>query len=190
MKASAKPANPAKARAAMLAAGLVLALAFTAAAAPAQTTGEHIGFVDMKRLVDNAPQMEDSRRKLEAEFSARDSALKTDEARLTERRAAYARDGATLPKDKADAMKREIDALERSIKRNRDNLRNELKTRSDQELDQSWREINNVVVEFAREAGFDLIVQSPVIYASPRIDVTDQVLERLKRQHQAGTAGQ
>lgn len=87
-------------------------------------------------------------------------------------------------------MKREIDALERSIKRNRDNLRNELKTRSDQELDQSWREINNVVVEFAREAGFDLIVQSPVIYASPRIDVTDQVLERLKRQHQAGTAGQ
>lgn len=98
MKASAKPANPAKARAAMLAAGLVLALAFTAAAAPAQTTGEHIGFVDMKRLVDNAPQMEDSRRKLEAEFSARDSALKTDEARLTERRAAYARDGATCRK--------------------------------------------------------------------------------------------
>ncbi|MEO8459475.1 MAG: OmpH family outer membrane protein [Dokdonella sp.] len=174
----------------MLASGLALVLAIAAPSAQAQTPGEHIGFVDMKRLVDNAPQMEDSRRKLEAEFSARDATLKADETRLGERRATYARDGATLPKDKADAMKREIDALERSIKRNRDNLRNELKTRSDQELDQSWREINNVVVEFARDAGFDLIVQSPVIYASPRIDITDQVLERLKRQHQPGTAGQ
>lgn len=36
------------------------------------------------------------------------------------------------------------------------------------------------MVEFAREQNIDLIVPSPVVYASQRIDVTDQVLERLK----------
>ncbi len=87
----------------------------------------------------------------------------------------------------ADALQREIDALDRSIKRSRDTLRAELKTRSDQELDRSWREINDAVVEFAREQGYDLIVPSPVVYASPKVDVTDRVLERLRRSAKADT---
>ena len=72
-----------------------------------------------------------------------------------------------------------------AIKRNREAMRNDLKSRSDQELDKSWREINDAAVEFAREQGFDLIVPSPVVFASPRVDITEQVLERLKKQFRA-----
>ena len=68
-------------------------------------------------------------------------------------------------------------------------MRNDLKSRSDQELDKSWREINDAVVEFAREQGFDLIVPSPVVYASPRVDITDQVLDRLRKQYREKPAG-
>lgn len=166
----------------LIASGFALALLLSAMGALAQSPGSRIGYVDMKRLVDNAPQMEESRRKLEREFSDRDAALKADDVKLASERAHYARESTTMSADQALNLKREIDALDRSIKRNRENLRNELKARSDQELDSSWREINNVVVDYAREAGFDLIVQSPVIYASPRIDITDKVLDRLKRQ--------
>lgn len=157
-----------------------LGLATTAAA---QSAAMRIGYVDMKRLLDNAPQVVAGRQKLEREFAPRDSALTADEMRLVAMRSRYERDSASMVRTEAEALKREIDALDRSIKRNRDNLRGELKTRSDQELDRSWREINDAVVEFAREQGIDLIVPSPVIYASQRIDVTDQVLERLKRKH-------
>ncbi|MGB0133844.1 OmpH family outer membrane protein [Dokdonella sp.] len=149
----------------------------------AQTTAMRIGYVDMKRLLDNAPQVVAGRQKLEREFAPRDTALSADEMRLVEMRSRYERDNASMNRTEAEALRREIDAFDRSIRRNRDNLRSELKTRSDQELDRSWREINNAVVEFAREQGIDLIVPSPVIYASQRIDVTDQVLERLKRKH-------
>lgn len=139
-----------------------------------------VGYVDMKRLLDNAPQVVGGRQKLEREFAARDTALKADEARASALRARQGHTGAAAPGN--DALQREIDALERSIKRNRDNLRAELKTRSDQELDKSWREISDAVVEFAREQNFDLIVPSPVIYASPKVDVTEQILDRLRRQ--------
>jgi outer membrane protein len=142
-----------------------------------------IGYVDMKRLLDNAPQVVAGRQKLEREFAPRDIALKADETRLADMRSRYERDRPTLTSSDAESQRREIDTLDRSIKRYRENLRSELKTRSDQELDRSWREINNAVVQFAREQGIDLIVPSPVVYASPRIDVTDQVLERLRRQH-------
>ena len=155
----------------------------------AQSPTMRIGYVDMKRLLDNAPQVVAGRRKLELEFAPRDSALNADEMRLVAMRSRYERDSASMERSEAEGLRREIDALDRSIKRNRENLRSELKTRSDQELDRSWREINNAVIEFAREQKIDLIVPSPVIYASQRIDVTDQVLERLRRQHDTKTSG-
>lgn len=165
---------------------LLVALTLTFAnAADAQPATVRIGYVDMKRLLDNAPQVVAGRQKLEREFAPRDTALNAEEVRLAAERTRYERDSALLSRDEAAVLKREIDALDRSIKRNRDNLRSELKARSDQELDRSWREINNAVVEFAREQNIDLIVPSPVVYASQRIDVTDQVLERLKRLHGA-----
>jgi outer membrane protein len=128
------------------------------------------------------------RQKLEREFAARDAALKADEKRAGDLRTRQTREAASMSKADADALQREIDALDRSVKRNRDALRAELKTRSDQELDKSWREINNAVVQFAREQGFDLIVPSPVIYASPKVDVTERILERLRRQSPPGAA--
>lgn len=158
------------------------AIAGSAVAVAQEHTGK-IGYVDMKRLLDNAPQVIASRNELEQEFAPRDAALKADEQRLAALRAQQEGDTKHAGTDDAVSRKREIDALDRSIKRNRDALRAELKSRSDQELDRSWRDINNAVVEFAREQGYDLIVPSPVVYASSRVDITDQVLERLKRQY-------
>jgi outer membrane protein len=166
---------------------LVCVIALTCAAhAQAPATSTHIGYVDMKRLLDNAPQVVAGRQKLEHEFAARDTALQADEKHLTELRARQTNSGVALPKNDAESLQREIDALDRSIKRTRDALRADLKTRSDQELDRSWREINDAVVEFAREQGYDLIVPSPVVYASPKVDITEQILDRLR--HQAAKA--
>ena len=161
---------------------MMAAVAFTGFAAAQAPTPARVGYVDMKRLLDNAPQVVAGRQKLEREFATRDAALKADEQRSASLRAEKARSSATQAKSDADSLQRQIDALDRSIKRNRENLRSELKARSDQELDKSWREINDAVVQFAREKGFDLIVPSPVIYASPKVDVTEQILERLRRQ--------
>jgi outer membrane protein len=159
-----------------------LLLAFAGVAEAQTATTAKVGYVDMKRLLDNAPQVVAGRQKLEREFAARDVLLKVDEKRAAELHARQARESGTVPKSDADILQREIDALDRSIKRKRDGLRGELKTRSDQELDRSWREINDAVVEFAREQGYDLIVPSPVVYASTRVDITEQILDRLRRQ--------
>ncbi|HQV72703.1 MAG TPA: OmpH family outer membrane protein [Dokdonella sp.] len=158
---------------------IALLLAFSSSLM-AQPAAMRIGYVDMKRLLDNAPQVIAGRQKLEREFAPRDSELSAEETKLATMRSRHERDSASMDRADAENLRREIDALDRSIKRKRENLRSELKSRSDQELDRSWREINNAVVEFAREQNIDLIVPSPVVYASQRIDVTDQVLERLK----------
>jgi outer membrane protein len=164
---------------------LALACAFVCMSARAQAPAgvpapTRVGYVDMKRLLDNAPQVLAGRARLQREFATRDTALKADQTRLDELRRKQERDAAILSKEDAEKLKREIDALDRAVRRSTEDLRNELKTRSDQELDRSWQEINNAVVEYARETGIDLVVPSPVVYANPRIDITDAVLERLR----------
>jgi outer membrane protein len=162
-------------------AGLLVVPVFGLDAGAMAAESTRVGYVDMKRLLDNAPQVVAGREALEKEFAPRDAALRADEKRLAELEAVAA-GGGLQPGDQAAAdRQREIDALDRSIRRQRDAMRADLKLRSDQELDRSWRDINNAVVEFAREQGYDLVVPSPVVYASPGIDITDQVLERLRR---------
>jgi outer membrane protein len=167
----------------------VLALLACAVAAPVvhaqpqQAPQTRIGYVDLKRLVDNAPQMVAGNARLQAEFADRDRQLKADEARLAQLRA---RDDGSVTGEAQRALAREVDALDRRIRRTRESLREELRRRSEEETERSWQAINEAVAAYAREQAYDLIVSSPVFYASPSIDITDQVLARLRRQAEGG----
>lgn len=143
-----------------------------------------IGYIDLKRLLDNAPQMASTNERLREEFAERDRRLKTDEARLAELQEKQRRESGMTTADVSEALSAEIDALDRKIRRTRETLRDELRRRSEEETELRWREINEAVAAYARENAYDLITHGPVFYASPSIDITDQVLARL-REHQA-----
>jgi len=160
---------------------LALLLALLPAAGFGQSGVGKIGYVDWKRLLDNAPQMQDSRARLQQEFAGRDNALKADEAKLTGLQQKYDRDASIMSKPDAEALKRQIDTLDRANKRTRETLRTELNTRATAERDRIWAQINDSVIEYARAQGYDLIVPSPVVYASARIDITDAVLDKLRQ---------
>ncbi len=162
--------------------GLVLAWAvalFGTVSALAQDA-VRIGYVDMKRLLDHAPQVIEGRERLEAEFDARDDRLGLDERRLQTMRQSLAREREVLATEEVLQREDAIESLARAIERTRQQLRDELRLRSEQETERAWSTLNAAVIEHAREAGFDLILPSPVIYASARVDITDAVLARLR----------
>lgn len=148
----------------------------------AQATPTRVGYVDMKRLLDNAPQVLAANARLKTEFDARDAELTRDEARLAELDQRIASGGAGAP----DTLQRQADALRRSVERTRQRLRDDLRTRSQEEVDRAWPLINDAIAEYAREQGYDLVVPSPQVYVSGRIDITDDVLERMRRAFEAG----
>jgi outer membrane protein len=167
---------------------LALVFALAAGVALAQDGPSRVGYVDMQRLIDNAPQTLAARERLKQEFDKRDAGLKQEEARLAALDLRL-KDGPTvLPEAERTALQRQADALRRSVERTRQRLREEFNARVDQELDRTWPLINEAVAEFAREQGYDLVVPSPVIYVSGRIDITDRVLDRLKRDYSQAQA--
>lgn len=162
--------------------GWMLAALFAPLLAVAQTATVKIGYVDMRRLLDNAPQVAAGRMQIEADFRGRDLQLKAEQTRLDELEQRERRDAAVLPKTAADALHREIETLKRGIERTRRKLNEDLKTRRDEELNRRWPVINDAVIQYARENGFDLVVPAPQLYASASIDITDEVLARLRSQ--------
>lgn len=166
--------------------GLLLTLALLGGTASpiawAQPAPTRVGYVDMKRLLDSAPQVLAANARLKREFDARDAELTRDEARLAELDARLATGGADSP----DALQRQADALRRSVERTRQRLRDDLRTRSQEEVDRAWPVINDAIADYAREQGYDLVVPSPQVYVSGRIDITDDVLERMRREFDEG----
>ena len=150
---------------------------------PAAAQELRIGYVDMKEVLDNAPQVMAGRAKLDQEFRARNDAIEMDEMR------ADALEMRVQQADMSDEsrlqMERELRELRRNVSRRKEDLRDELSFRRTEEVQQLEEQINIAVQEIAERNGYDLIVSSPVIYANPDLDITDLILEQLEVEHAA-----
>ena len=165
-------------------AALLLALAGGLLTGSAVAADPVIGYVDMQRLLDSAPQIMAARSRLEAEFEPVNDDVLELEAQLSRAEERQLRDRAILGNEDAEALDREIRTLRRDLRRKREDARDELTFRMQKELEAIEDDINNVVKAFAKERGYDLLIQSPVVYVDDRIDITDEVLERLRREYQ------
>ncbi len=137
-----------------------------------------IAYVDMKQVLDNAPQVLAGRATLDKEFRARNDAIEMDEFRAGTLEARLVQ--ADLSSDNKNALERELRELHRNISRRKEDLRDELSFRRTEEVQRLEEEINVAVQEIALRNGFDLIISSPVVYASPDLNITDLILEQLE----------
>lgn len=159
--------------------GLLVALLLVLmTAAPAGADSVRIGYVDMKRLFDSAPQVVAAREALDIEFRPRNQALINDEARLDEMQRALA-EGDGLSAERRFELEADIRNLRRSVDRRRQDLREELRFRTSTATKALEETIEVAVRQVAEERGYDLILTSPVAYAAPGIDITDQILDWL-----------
>jgi len=137
-----------------------------------------VGYVDMKRLFDAAPQVVAARQALDLEFRPRNQGLLEDEARLEQMQRALA-DSEELSAEQRFELEQDIRNLRRSIDRRREDLREELRFRTSTATKALEETIEVAVRQVAEEHGYDLILTSPVAYAAPGIDITDRILDWL-----------
>jgi outer membrane protein len=161
---------------------LLLVLAFVV---PTSASAQQlrIGYVDMKQVLDNAPQVLAGREKLDLEFRPRNDAILAEEQRADtlEQRLAQG----DLDDDSRNLLEREIREMRRSINRQNEDLRDELSFRRTEEVQRLEDQINLAVQEIARRNGYDLILSSPVVYADQSLDITDLILQQLQIEFEA-----
>ena len=70
--------------------------------------------------------------------------------------------------------------LKRRMNRTQEEAQEDYNLRRNEELARIQGLIREVVVTIAKDEGYDLILETGVVYVSPKIDLTERILEELE----------
>lgn len=159
---------------AAVALGLTLALSPVLAFAQVK-----VGFVNISKVLDKAPQAETARERIEREFAPRDRELLEQQKEIRALEDKLVKNGAVMSATERQRQESEIRSLKREIRRLQDEFREDLNLRRSQELSKLQRKVTEVIQELAKAENYDLVVTDGVIYAGERVDITDKVIGQL-----------
>lgn len=138
-----------------------------------------IGYVQVDKLLQEAPQTAESGKKLEKEFSPRSQELDRLQKQIRELEAALDKDRLTTTDAERRNRERDASNLKLEFQRKQRELREDINLRKNEELAVLQDRINKAVTTVAESESFDLVVYGGVAYASKKIDITDKVLKLL-----------
>ncbi len=138
-----------------------------------------IGFVDLAKLSENAPQIISAQGKIDAEFSSREKELVALQRKIAKMEEELSTNGAVMSESERGDKERDILSKRRELKRSQDEFRDDLNIRKNEILKQVNVEIGNVIEKLAKEENYDLIIAQGVMFASERVDITETILKKL-----------
>jgi len=136
---------------------VILILAFNSTIVAAELK---IGFIEIKKILQNAPQTAKANKILEKEFTKRTKKLKATVKKINEKIKA-------IKKLKIEAQK-----TERGV-------REDIDLRRKEEIANVQSLVNIAVEKVAKEQSYDLILYQGVAFAGKKVDITDVVLKAL-----------
>ena len=151
----------------------------SAAGALAQSRLNTIGFVDIPYLIDKAPQAVEAASRLETEFAPRQASIKAQREELSEIQNRLDSEALELSESEKSELDRAARALERRLKRDEQDFREELSIQKNNEFKKVRVLVLEAIARFGKDNNYDLIVSDGVLYANSSIDVTETVLEYL-----------
>ena len=140
--------------------------------------GAKLGYVNTERILREAAPAKASQQRLEQEFSKRDKELQEMAARLKTLGEKLDRDATVLSESDRQRRQREFSDLEKDLQRKQREFREDLNQRRNEELASVIEKANRAIRQIADQEKFDFVFQD-VVYASPRVDLTDKVLKAL-----------
>ncbi len=157
----------------------VLAGSLLACSAVASAAELKVGYVQVDKILQDAPQTSESGKKLEREFSPRTQELERMQKQIKDADASLDKDGLTMSESDRRNKERDVANLKLEFQRKQRELREDINLRKNEELSSLQDRINKAVTSVAETEGYDLVVYSGVAFASKKIDITDKVLKML-----------
>ncbi len=138
-----------------------------------------VGYVQVDKILQEAPQTAESGKKLEREFSPRSQELDRMAKQIKELETTLDKDGLTITEAERRNKERDIQNIKIEFQRKQRELREDINLRKNEELGSLQDRINKAVQSVAKAENYDLVMYSGVAYAADKIDITDKVLKLL-----------
>lgn len=165
---------------ALLAIGAILLVS----APGAMAVDVKVGFVNVDKVLSQAPQAQAARERIEAEFAPKDEELLKQQKDIRALEDKLMRDGDIMAEAQRRKLEQDIRSMKRDFRRSQDEFREDLNLRRSQELSKLQRVVFEVIQDVARDEKYDLILHDGVAFAGSRVDITESVITRLKTQYE------
>lgn len=139
-----------------------------------------IGFVNTEKLFRESPLAVKAQKKLEKEFQSREQEIQKQVKQARELQNHLEKEGLTMSEADRGKKQKDLANLTRDIQHAQREFREDLNQRKNEEFAGVQDRARKAIVEIAEKEKFDLIVEN-VVYASPKVDITERVLKALDR---------
>jgi outer membrane protein len=154
-------------------------VALAAVAAPARADLK-IGVVNYSKLMQESPQAKAAQDALRGEFAGKQKELQTQQQSLKSKEDSLQRDSATMTADQRTAAERDVRDGNRELQLKVQQYQDDFNARQNEELSKLQKTLVEEVQNYAQGQKFDLVLADGVIFASPVLDITPQVLSGLQ----------
>lgn len=157
-----------------------LAFAVSLLVAESASAQAKIGYVMLDRILREAPAAQRAQKKIEQEFAPRQQELARTGEQLKKMQENLEKNAMTMSEADRQKREREFGDLNREFQRKQREFREDLNQRRNEELSGVLERANRAVRQIAEAEKLDIVFQSDqVVWASPRIDITDKVIKAL-----------
>ncbi|MFM8768291.1 MAG: OmpH family outer membrane protein [Rubrivivax sp.] len=147
-------------------------------AVPAAAQELKLGYVNSERVLRDSAPAKAAQAKLEAEFGRRERELNDIRTRLKTSADRFEKDAPTLSESERTRRQRELVDQERDLQRKQREFQEDLNQRKNEELAAVVERANRVIRQIFETEKYDAILQE-VVFAGPRVDITDKVIRAL-----------
>lgn len=141
-----------------------------------------IAVIDPNRIVEESPQYQEARRMLSTEAKDREAEVLNQQDDLDSLTEKLERDGALMSEDEMQRLQTDIRARKRRLRYAKAELQEDFALRQTELRTKLVKQVEEVVQRVAKENGIDVILSEGLVYFSDRVDISGEVVERLKQE--------
>lgn len=138
-----------------------------------------IAVVNSSAVVQQSPEYKAAAQQMKSEFSKRRSQIEQEGKKLQADIQAYQKNADVMTSNERVKKENSLLARENDLKYEQKKFQEDFQKREQQLSQNLMGRIKSVIEKIAKEKGYSLVIQDPV-YAIPSIDITKEVLKRLK----------
>jgi Skp family chaperone for outer membrane proteins len=145
--------------------------------------GTKIGFVDPYKVLQGLEQWKDEGMKIQKELQAKNQQIEDKKAVYTTKLNALQGMGTTAKPEVISAKEYELKQLASEVKLMTDALQERAERVSQEAQMAVFKEIETISQEIALEMGLDLILAGGVLYVSPKLDVSAELIAKMNTKY-------
>jgi outer membrane protein len=141
-----------------------------------------LGVVDVQKIVQHSPEVEQLNKRLEAQFKSRQQTLISEDETFQKKMQKFNRESSVMGESQREKMSEELNREGRDMQRAQQDFQEDLEAAKQKAKQDLMQKIQKSIAALAKQEKYDVVLSKfGMPYVNESVDLTDKVIEQLKK---------